>query len=238
MYQIGGSIAGLLQGLQLKRNGANVVILEQDPSDDRHSHESGVQIGPSVVSLLEKYDATGRPSAIPARFLSVAWRKHLRIVNHPAPRHMSNWGTLYLILRANFDGKTSEMVLDSPPGRKGDGKVEYRPGKRATGLSYDKEMGIVHVQFEDVTTGEQDSISAEVVIAADGVHSTVRKILQVPSNKKYSGYIGWRGTVPERLISPETVEYFSNRLNFSLMKGTYSIRFGASSHSPSPECRD
>lgn len=238
MYQIGGSIAGLLQGLQLKRNGANVVILEQDPSDDRHSHESGVQIGPSVVSLLEKYDATGRPSAVPARFLSVAWRKHLRIVNHPAPRHMSNWGTLYLILRANFDGKTSEMVPDSPPGRKGDGKVEYRPGKRATGLSYDKEMGIVHVQFEDVTTGEQDSISAEVVIAADGVHSTVRKILQVPSNKKYSGYIGWRGTVPERLISPETVEYFSNRLNFSLMKGTYSIRFGASSHSPSPECWD
>ena len=201
------------------------MILEQDPSDDRHSHESGVQIGPSVVSLLEKYDATGRPSAIPARFLSVAWRKYLRIINHPAPRHMSNWGTLYLILRANFDGKTSEMVPDPPSPRKGDGKVEYRPGKRATGLRYTKEEGIVHVEFEDVNTGEKNTASAEMVIAADGVHSTVRKLLKVPSEKKYSGYIGWRGTVAERLISPETVEYFSNRLNFSLMKGTYSIRF-------------
>ncbi|KAK3299638.1 uncharacterized protein B0H64DRAFT_355857 [Chaetomium fimeti] len=222
---IGGSIAGLLQGLQLKRNGVNVTVLEQDPSDDRHSHESGVQIGPSVVSLFDKYDATGRPSAIPARFLSVAWRKHLRIINHPAPRHMSNWGTLYLILRANFDGKTSEMVPDAPPPRKGDGEVAYRPGKRAMGLRYSKDEGIVHVEFEDVKTGEKDTISAETVIAADGVHSTVRKILHVPSEKKYSGYIGWRGTVPERLLSPETVEYFSNRLNFSLMNGTYCISY-------------
>ena len=138
---------------------------------------------------------------------------------------MSNWGTLYLILRANFDGKTSEMVPDPPSPRKGDGKVEYRPGKRATGLRYSQEEGIVHVEFEDVKTGERNNVSAEMVIAADGVHSTVRKLLKVPSEKKYSGYIGWRGTVAERLISPETVEYFSNRLNFSLMKGTYSIRF-------------
>lgn len=215
----------MLQGLQLKRNGADVVVLEQDPSEDRHSHESGVQIGPSVVGLLEKYDATGRPSAIPARFLSVAWRKFLRVLNHPAPRHMSNWGCLYLILRANFDGMTSETVPSPPPPGKGDGKVEYRPGKRVVGVSYDQNQGLVHVQFVDVRTGEQGSISAETVIGADGVHSTVRRLLGVPARKQYSGYIGWRGTVPERLISQETVEYFSNRLNFSLMRGTYSISY-------------
>ena len=102
--------------------------------------------------------------------------------------------------------------------------MEYRAGKRAVGLTYDKQDGIVHVEFEDVKTGERDTISAETVIAADGVHSTIRKILHVPSEQKYSGYIGWRGTVPECSLSPATIEYFSNRLNFSLMKGTYSIR--------------
>lgn len=177
-----------------------------------------------MVALLDKYDATGRPSAIPSRFLSVAWRKRLRIINHPAPRHMSNWGTLYLILRANFDGKTSEMVPNSPPSRKGDGRVAYRAGKRAVGLTYSKQDGIVHVGFKDVETGERGTISADMVIAADGVHSTVKKILHVPSEKRYSGYIGWRGTVPERLLSPETVECFYSRLNFSLMKKTYCIR--------------
>lgn len=91
---VGGSIAGLLQGLQLKRQGSDVVVLEQDPSKDRHSHESGIQIGPSVVALLDKYDATGRPAAVPAGFISVAWRKWLRMLNTPSPRHVSNWGCL------------------------------------------------------------------------------------------------------------------------------------------------
>ncbi|KAH6637283.1 hypothetical protein F5144DRAFT_647380 [Chaetomium tenue] len=222
---IGGSIAGLLQGLQLKRNGVNVTILEQDPSENRQSHASGIQVGPRLGALLETLDATGRPSSIPADFLSVAWRKHLRIIDRPAPRHMSNWGTLYLILRANFDGRTSEVVPDAPPPRQGDGEVEYRAGKRAVGLTYSQHDGIVHVEFEDVSTGEKDTIGAEMVIAADGVHSTVRKLLDIPSEKKYSGYIGWRGVVPERLLTPETAEYFSNRLNFSLMKGAYSISY-------------
>jgi 2-polyprenyl-6-methoxyphenol hydroxylase-like FAD-dependent oxidoreductase len=222
--QIGGSVAGLLQGLQLKRNGTNVIVLEQDPSKDRHSHESGVTIGPSVVALLNKYDATGRPAAIFAEYMSLAWRKRLRVINRPYPHHMSNWGCLYLILRANFDGMKSETVREPPAPKKGDGTVEYRSAKRAVGLSYDKPKGIVTVQYIDVTTGEEGSVSAEMVIAADGVHSSVARIMRVPIRKDYAGYIAWRGTVPERLLSPETIEYFSNRLNFTLLKGTYFIR--------------
>ncbi|KEY75315.1 hypothetical protein S7711_11268 [Stachybotrys chartarum IBT 7711] len=155
--QVGGSVSGLLQGLQPKRNGANVVVFEQDPSEDRRSPES-----------VEKCDATGRPAAIPARFISIAWRKFLRLLNHPVPRNMSNWGCLYLILRANFDG-------------------------------------------HDVGDGA-DAASAG-------------RFLNVPAEKQYSGYIGWRGTVPGRLVSKETIEYFSNRPNFSLMSGTYSISY-------------
>ena len=102
--------------------------------------------------------------------------------------------------------------------------VEYRPGKRAIGLSYDKDKGRVTVQYTDVTSGEEGSVSAETVIAADGVHSSVAKIMQVPTRKDYAGYIAWRGIVPERLLSQETIEYFSNRLNFTLLKGTYFIR--------------
>jgi len=223
-FQVGGSIAGLLQGLQLKRQGSDVIVLEQDPSKDRHSHESGVQIGPSVIALLDKYDATGRPAAIPAQYMSVAWRKWLRVLNVDSPRQMSNWGCLYLILRANFDGMKSDTV-PSPPGPKsGDGMAEYRSGKRVTGLKYDKEVGVVHVHFVDVMSGDEGIITTDLVIGADGVHSTVRDLLEAPTRREYAGYIAWRGTVPERLVSDETVQYFSNRLNFSLMKGTYFIR--------------
>jgi 2-polyprenyl-6-methoxyphenol hydroxylase-like FAD-dependent oxidoreductase len=84
-------MAGLLQGLQLKRNGTHVVVLEQDPSKDCHNHESGVTIGPSVVALLNKYDATGRPASSFAKYMSLAWKKRLRVINRPYPHHMSNW---------------------------------------------------------------------------------------------------------------------------------------------------
>ena len=118
----------------------------------------------------------------------------------------------------------SAAVPEPPAAKKEDGMVEYRPGKRAIGLSYDKDKGRVTVQYVDVTTGEEGSVSAETVIAADGVHSSVAKIMQVPTRKDYAGYIAWRGIVPERLLSQETIEYFSNRLNFTLLKGTYFIR--------------
>ena len=217
-------MAGLLQGLQLKRKGVDVIVLEQDSSEDRHSHESGVTIGPSVVALLEKYDTTGRPAAIAADYISIAWRKRLRVFNRPSPRHMSNWGCLYLILRANFDGMKSAAVPEPPASKKEDGAVEYRSGKRVTGLKYDKEKAKVMVRYVDVTTAEESSVSADTVIAADGVHSSVARIMQVPTRKNYAGYIAWRGTVPEHMLSQDTVEYFSNRLNFTLLKGTYFIR--------------
>ncbi|KAI4256354.1 MAG: hypothetical protein LQ352_002119 [Teloschistes flavicans] len=136
---------------------------------------------------------------------------------------MSNWGCLYLILRANFDGMESETIPEPPP-QKGDGNVEYRPGKRVFGVSYDKDKGRITVQYVDVVTGEKNSVGAAMVIAADGVHSSVRKVLQVPTRNDYAGYIGWRGTVLEHLLCQETIEYFSNRLNFTLLKGIYFIR--------------
>ncbi|KAJ5915841.1 FAD binding domain protein [Penicillium verhagenii] len=222
---IGGSVAGLLQGLQLKRQGANVIVLEQDPSSDRHSHESGVSIGPTVVKLLQQYDATGRPAAIPARYMSAAWRLRPRVGSVTWKHNMSNWGCLYLILRANFDGMASETVPQPPAPRPTDGVVEYHAGRKATEVSYNSEKDIMTVNYVDSVTGAHGTVSASIVIAADGVHSTIRKIMQVPTRKDYAGYIGWRGTVPERLLSKETVEYFSNRLNFTFLKGTYFISY-------------
>lgn len=224
-WQVGGSIAGLLQGLQLKRQGSEVTVLEQDPSKERHSHESGVNIGPSVVALLDKYDATGRPAAIPSDYISAAWRKHLRVVNRPWHHEMSNWGCLYNVLRANFDGMVSTAVPVPPEPRGGDGKVEYRSGQRVTGVFDDADKRRVTVQFTDVTTGAKDQLTADLVIGADGVHSTVRGLMGAEARKDYAGYIAWRGTVPERVISKDTVDYFSNRLNFCLLSGTYFIRW-------------
>lgn len=105
-----------------------------------------------------------------------------------------------------------------------DGRASYRAGQRVVGLAYDEAAGKVKVRFVDVVRGNGGSIVADTVIAADGVHSTVRKLMQVPVRRMYSGYIGWRGTVPEHALTRGTIEYFSDRSNFTYMQGSYFIR--------------
>ena len=217
--QVGGSLAGLLHGLYLKRHGSNVVILEQDPSSIRSSHQAGIAFGPAVQEILAKYDDTGMQSCIPSTSTRVAYRKSWEVSLNIA-RRLTSWGLLYRILRANFDGLASEAVSNPPPPRKGDGNAEYRSGKKVSNLRY--ENGVVTVSFVD-QDGTEDSITADFVIGADGLHSTVRALLQAPTIKEYSGYVSWRGTVPEKDLPAETVQYFSGRPTISFLKGNYLV---------------
>ncbi|KAH6850706.1 hypothetical protein B0I37DRAFT_444688 [Chaetomium sp. MPI-CAGE-AT-0009] len=218
---VGGSLAGLLHGLYLKRHGSNVVILEQDPNTVRSSHQAGIAFGPSVDEILRKYDDTGVQSCIRSPTTQFAYRKSWDIKLNIA-RHLTSWGLLYRILRANYDGLASDGIPSPPPPRKGDGKAEYRSGKKVTNLQ-DKD-GVVTVSFVD-QDGTEGSLTADLVIGADGVHSTVRTLLQVPTIKEYSGYVAWRGTVLERDLPPETVAYFADRPTLSFLKQTYLVTY-------------
>jgi 2-polyprenyl-6-methoxyphenol hydroxylase-like FAD-dependent oxidoreductase len=231
-------VAGLLHGLYLKRHGSNVVILEQDPSSIRSSHQAGIASGPSVEEILPKYDDTGIQSCTPSVATRLAfgkrqWTKEINVV-----RNLTSWGLLYRILRANFDGLASEAVPNPPPPRDGDGQAEYRSGKKVTNLLY--EGGSVTVTFVDAD-GNEESITPDLVIGADGVHSTVRTLLQAPTTKEYSGYVAWRGTVLEKDLPADVVEYFSSRTSLQFLKDTYIVvcvspRPLFSSHQLTPYC--
>src|SRR3569833_388641 len=100
-------MAGLLHGVQLKRQGHAVTILEQDPSSDRCSNQAGLSLGPTVVQFLEELEATGREVAISAGVDTNAWRTRPQILSVRSPRERTSGGLLYRILRAIFDGLTS-----------------------------------------------------------------------------------------------------------------------------------
>ena len=58
---------------------------------------------------------------------------------------------------------------------------------------------LVKKQHEDlVNEGSRGGqIEADLVIAADGSASFIRRILQPELKPKYTGYVAWRGTVLE-----------------------------------------
>jgi 2-polyprenyl-6-methoxyphenol hydroxylase-like FAD-dependent oxidoreductase len=186
----------------------------------RSSHQAGIGFGPSVQEILHKYDATGVQASSPSVTARIAYRKHANFGELKVVRHLTSWGLLYRILRANFDGLASEAVPHPPPAREGDGKAEYRSGQRVTGLRY--ENGVVTVEFvgQDGVVG---SLTADLVIGADGMHSTVRSLVQAPMVKEYSGYVAWRGTVCEHELPSETVQYFLNRTSFNMLNRSYII---------------
>ncbi|KAH8896855.1 FAD binding domain-containing protein [Thozetella sp. PMI_491] len=221
---VGGSIAGLIHGIYLKHQGSIVVILEQDPDAERYSHHAGINIGPNLLEFLKENDDCGIKIGIPAPFLAFGWRKYPRVLNLNSPRVLTHWGLLYRVLRANFDGMASKTIPTPPTSREGDGHTEYRRGKRVVELQDNKEEGTVDVQFVDVRSGVKETIAADLVIGADGINSAVRRLLEPESRtKEYAGYVAWRGTVPERLVSSETAQYFKDRVTGCLMKGSYLI---------------
>ncbi|KAK2601765.1 hypothetical protein QQS21_004649 [Conoideocrella luteorostrata] len=216
---VGGSLAGLMSGIQLKRLGSNVTLLEQEVSSERSSHIAGIGFGLHMKDFLEKYDFTGLATSIAATSTQIAYRKNSNILKFNAPRLLTSWGLLYRILRANFDGHASAACPNPPPAREGEGSVNYRAGKKVTGLEYIDALTTVH--YVDVTNGEPGRVTADLVIAADGMHSTIRTLLQPSVTAEYSGYVAWRGTVRENDVLPETREYFANNVTLDLLSDSY-----------------
>jgi 2-polyprenyl-6-methoxyphenol hydroxylase-like FAD-dependent oxidoreductase len=61
--------------------------------------------------------------------------------------------------------------------------------------------------------GEQ-TCEADLIIAADGGSSTIRRLLKPDVERKYVGYVAWRGTVPETQLSDEAREVFVEKFPF------------------------
>ena len=70
-------------------------------------------------------------------------------------------------------------------------RVPHRLGVAVTGLT--QQRGTVSVAFADCSAGEYD-----LVVGADGIHSTVRGLAVSRAAPSYAGAVGWRSIIPAR----------------------------------------
>ncbi len=186
---IGGSLSGLFAGVVLRAQGWDVEIYERS-SHTLESRGGGIVVQPEVVRLFEQVglDPQG-PVGIWAReriFLGDDGSVRTRI---PLEQKQTSWNAIYRHLRRHFPTEA------------------YFRGANLTEIHPLEER--VRVRFEDGRLAEGD-----LLIGADGAGSAVRSLAFPSVHCEYSGYVAWRGLVPESDVPPEAAELLADRFAF------------------------
>jgi 3-hydroxybenzoate 6-monooxygenase len=179
---VGGGIGGLAAAFALVRKGLSVRVLER--ADEFGEVGAGLQLAPNCTRILDDYgllDEAKSNGVLPESMVmrdaldsSELTRLDLRDVER-------TYGFPYMVMhRSDLHG-----ILLRACERSG---VELVTGRSAVG--YDRTEHGACVHFEDGRVEE-----AEVVIAADGLHSVARKLL-VDDEPVSSAYVAYRGAVP------------------------------------------
>jgi salicylate hydroxylase len=182
---VGAGIAGLTTAAALSRVGLSCQVYEQAPAFGEVG--AGIQIAPNAARILHRLGLAARLGEIGVR----AQALELRRWNDGATLARTPFGAecetlfgapYYLVHRAELHRGLVELLPDDT----------VHLGSVCTGV-IERADG-VELRFADAATETVD-----VVIGADGIHSTVRKILATDA-PRFSGQTIYRGLVPaERL---------------------------------------
>lgn len=193
-----------MAGLVLTRLGHAVIILEQNPSSNRQESGAGITMGLKALDFFEKYDLIQERHTIPCPGVNYFDMESKVKKVWTRPMQMSSWNSLYYRLRANFDGLESEICSRSPERLSHYGKGTFKLGANVTDISMvEQQSDEVAVKFTDSITGSEETILTDQVIVADGASSSMRQLLLLGSERKYSGYLAWRGLVDESEMDEE-----------------------------------
>jgi len=127
-------------------------------------------------------------------------------------------------LRANFDGLSSEYAVSVPRSLPTDGTAIYEAGRRVTNVSFIKEAGLSLV-YENTEKGISSRIHPDLVIAADGANSGIRKLMFPELETPYAGYLTWRGVVSEKDVTEETIKFLYNIAFRYHLEGSYIVGY-------------
>jgi len=192
---VGGSLAGLFTALLLRQVGWRVDVYER-VSVDLSARRAGIVTHDELWRVLECVGIRCEPRKVG---VEVSGRTVLDSKGAVAgelahPQVLMSWGRLYSLLRAAL-----------PNG-------EYHAGKSLTALEQDR--AAVTARFADGSTE-----CAELLVAADGIHSMVRSLIFPAAKPVYAGYFAWRGLVEEQALSAGVRQVLGDRFGFCLPPG-------------------
>lgn len=177
---VGAGIGGATAAVALEQRGWQVTVLERAPALGEVG--AGISVWPSAVAVLEGLGITEVTKA--------------SVVSGPAGLRQPNGH--WLIDAGSIGVETPVMIHraqlhDFITGRFGAG-VRVRTGVTVTGIAQDGAGAAV-------TSADGEEFRADLVVAADGIRSTIRSLLHpAHPGPRYSGYTAYRGVSEVEIV--------------------------------------
>lgn len=194
---IGGSLGGLTAALLLKDIGLEVDVYERSPVE---LAQRGAGIGflpDSQRYLIERGGVALDDISIGTSRIRYLDRRGTVIYDGAQSYRFSSWNTVYRQLLACFDVR------------------RYHLGCELTGWRDDGQT--VEAQF----LGGKPAQRVDLMICADGVGSASRARLLPEAKPLYSGYVAWRGMVPETTVDAKVRTTFDDAITYHVLANSH-----------------
>ncbi|HYB87263.1 MAG TPA: FAD-dependent monooxygenase [Streptosporangiaceae bacterium] len=193
---MGGSLGGLTAALVLRDAGCEVRVFERSSSALQARGAGIAALDATLRYLVER--GGHRPEDVCS---STGW---IRFFNRDGSlrheqRHryrFSSWNTIYRSLLSLLETE------------------RYLLGHEV--MAFGQDADTVSVTLADGAQAETD-----LLVCADGVGSAARARLIPGAAPSYAGYVAWRGTLPERSLSPSARKAFDDAINYQVLADSH-----------------
>ena len=187
---VGGGIGGISAACCLRRRGVEVTVFEQAKALGEIG--AGVLVLPNGLRQLERMGLGEAFAAVGAKIGdgSRYYRADGTVVGPIVTTDSTGWNGLYGMHRADL---LNALAATLPT-------EAVRLGHRCVGIVQTASSARLHF-------AHGDSFEADIVIAADGIHSTLQKHVVDPTPPEYSGVRAYRGLISREKLPgwPEAV---------------------------------